>query len=58
MTKIMTQERVEKGEVLCGICHKSINAGQEWDFHPISQVDKFTSQAIVAHTSCVEKEEL
>ena len=57
MTKTMTQERVEKGKVLCGVCHKPIEAGQEWDYYPIAQVDRFTSQAIVAHISCIGKEE-
>ena len=53
---IMTKERLEHGSVLCGVCHRPIEAGQEWDFYPISQVDKFTVQAIVAHTNCVEEE--
>lgn len=58
MPNIMTKERLECGEVICGVCNKPIEVGQEWDFYPISQMGMFANQDIVAHTKCVEKTDM
>jgi len=56
MPNVMTKERLKYGKVLCGVCHRPIEASQEWDFYPISRVSEFNLQVIVAHTKCVIKE--
>ena len=43
----------------CGVCHKKLEIGDEWDFRPIQTTEQaggLTVQAIIIHKECVDDE--
>lgn len=42
--------------VRCGVCHKKLQDGDEWDFRAITNNPGFTQQAVIVHRKCVNEE--
>ncbi len=52
--KLVLPREVEQKMVICGVCHNLIMEDETWQYFPITKPENGRSQAVTAHTDCVE----